>query len=886
MLMPTTATNPSEPYLSLVVATRNDDHGGNLLGRTQIFLDGWLAQARRYNISSELIFVEWNPPADRPPLAEALRWPEDFGPCTVRFIEVPAEVHQRYQHAAGLPLYQMIGKNVGIRRARGKFVLATNIDILFSNELAAFLGERRLEANRLYRVDRYDALSDVPPNAPLDEQLAYCRTHLIRVNRRDGTFDVTPDGGPALSSEDIASPESGILLGRGWFTAEGSGPQEPFRWAQEKAEVLLAKAPEPGSALVVDLEPGPGSLGKPVKLEVATDSGQVLVRLTLDDRSRLRLQLPSPGPERLWFRAVGEFFPLNFNTNTLVFRAFRFGWERGQPSAPSGLDHAPRTNRILALWRSMQYVIGKLADGGPLVSLTVPVSPRLRRILRFYIDRGGLVGMLLHPFRGAPHAPTGTPDSSADVPPLSADRLHTNASGDFQLTAREHWFNLRGYPEFDMYSMNIDSAFCFAAQYGGALEEFLPDPMRIYHIEHGSGSGWTPDGQQKLYARLAAKGIPVLENEEVLRWGAQMRRLNSPMIFNHEDWGLGKLSLAETVPEPNSRIDLDAAIIPSLRALVPELSAYAQAHQARPEIEAGLLSAARTLAYTRPLSPYPGWIFGSAWDNPDIECRMRRFIWTYFHNQTLDIPFRMDWHKGLTVQIYLGNDSSLPLFIGGCVEPNEFAFLDSVLKEGMVFVDGGANEGLYSLFAARCVGPSGRVFSFEPSQREFHRLNCNIRLNNLKNVQAIPAALSDATGETELHIACSHHSGHNTLGKFAHPVPLLRNESVSTQTLDGFAMDTGLTHLDFVKLDVEGAEVRVLEGSRRVLRQMRPMILFEASDDALTGQGSRLSDLLEFLRSQDYKLYAFNDRTGTPIPADGETRSDNMIAIPLEKPAL
>ena len=131
---------------------------------------------------------------------------------------------------------------------------------------------------------------------------------------------------------------------------------------------------------------------------------------------------------------------------------------------------------------------------------------------------------------------------------MSADCLHTNASGDFQLTSREHWLSLRGYPEFDMYSMNIDSLFCFAAQYGGALEEFLADPMRIYHIEHGSGSGWTPDGQQKLYARLAAKGIPVLDNEEVLRWGAQMRRLNSPMIFNHEGWGLGELALKETSP--------------------------------------------------------------------------------------------------------------------------------------------------------------------------------------------------------------------------------------------------------------------------------------------------------------------------------------------------
>ena len=564
-------TKPDEPYLSLVVATRNDDHGSNLLGRTQIFLDGWLAQARRYNIPSELIFVEWNPPSGRPPLIEALKWPPDLGPCTVRFIEVPAEAHQRYQHAAALPLYQMIGKNVGIRRARGRFVLATNIDILFSNELAAFLGERRLDENRLYRVDRYDAMSEVPPEAPLDEQLAYCSTHLIRVNRREGTFDVTPDGGPALSSVDIASAGSGILLGRGWCTPESSPPLETFRWAQPEAEILLAPRPEPYPPLAVDLEPGPGSLGKPVELEVATDHGQVLAHVTLDGASRLHLQLPSPMPTRLWFRALGEFFPVNFNTRTLCFRASRLGWEEEtRPAVPSAvLETASSFSVVLKAWRSLQYVIAKLADGGPLVSLTVPVSPRLRRILKFYVDRGGLTGILLgrRPAKvarpaatvAATAAATEAPAPPPEIPFLCANLLHTNASGDFQLTSRQHWFNLRGYPEFDMYSMNIDSLFCFAAQYGGALEVFLPDPMRIYHIEHGSGSGWTPDGQQKLYARLAAKGIPVLDNEEVLRWGAQMRRLNSPMIFNHEDWGLGNLVLTETAPQPGlpAGIDLD-----------------------------------------------------------------------------------------------------------------------------------------------------------------------------------------------------------------------------------------------------------------------------------------------------------------------------------------
>src|SRR5580658_8027853 len=131
-----------QPYLSVVVTARNDDHGGNLLGRMQAFVNGWVEQSKRHELTSELIVVEWNPPEDRPPLVDALCWPKDFGPCQVRIVRVPPELHRRYAHAQALPLYQMIAKNVGIRRATGQFVLATNIDIIFSNALVRFLAER------------------------------------------------------------------------------------------------------------------------------------------------------------------------------------------------------------------------------------------------------------------------------------------------------------------------------------------------------------------------------------------------------------------------------------------------------------------------------------------------------------------------------------------------------------------------------------------------------------------------------------------------------------------------------------------------------------------------------------------------------------------------
>lgn len=177
-------TAEKAPHISFVVASRNDNHGGDLLRRMQLFVSGLLTQCRRFNLASELIIVEWNPPADRPPLAEALKWPAQAGPCEVRIISVPSEVHRRFKYSDKLPLFQMIAKNVGIRRARGQFVLATNIDVLFSDELMRFLANSRLEPDIFYRLDRWDVSTDIPDEAPAEEQLRFCQKNILRVNMR------------------------------------------------------------------------------------------------------------------------------------------------------------------------------------------------------------------------------------------------------------------------------------------------------------------------------------------------------------------------------------------------------------------------------------------------------------------------------------------------------------------------------------------------------------------------------------------------------------------------------------------------------------------------------------------------------------------------------
>jgi hypothetical protein len=192
----------------------------------------------------------------------------------------------------------------------------------------------------------------------------------------------------------------------------------------------------------------------------------------------------------------------------------------------------------------------EIRDAGGRVLAAFDAAGRAVHQLELAVEPGGVRVLQMTangPFRsygvdweGAQEAKTAVQDQPAP------GFLHTNGCGDFTLLSRQRWFDLRAYPEIDVFSMNLDSMFCFAAHYGGAREAILADPMRIYHIEHGTGSGWTPEGQVKLFERIAAKGIPCVENDEVLAWAKQMRRLKSPLIFNHEDWGMANVDLKES----------------------------------------------------------------------------------------------------------------------------------------------------------------------------------------------------------------------------------------------------------------------------------------------------------------------------------------------------
>lgn len=191
--------------------------------------------------------------------------------------------------------------------------------------------------------------------------------------------------------------------------------------------------------------------------------------------------------------------------------------------------------------------------------------------------------------------------------------------------------------------------------------------------------------------------------------------------------------------------------------------------------------------------------------------------------------------------------------------------LETFLTPGTTFVDVGANIGVYTGWASRLVGPSGKVLAFEPLPATRDHLEQVIKMNGLDNVQLIPKAVGAALGLVTLW-ASPQASGLTSAltpvsGSGARPV------EVPLTTLDAELAAWGGAPPVLIKIDVEGLEVRVLEGVTLTLSgPTPPALVFEAQDLYLERAGDKFADLPGWFEDQfGYRLYALKPAGLAPI---------------------
>jgi hypothetical protein len=170
---------------SFIVTTRNDNHGGNMYLKNQFFVNRWAYNVKKLDINCELIIVDWNSEKN---LRNKIIIPKLNTNQSIRIIEVPNRIHKKFKNYKKLNMFQMIAKNVGARRALGKYLILTNIDIIFSNSLLEFLKNKKLNENFIYRVDRYDINFNKFDNFKITEQSL--DSNVTHINKKYYTYDV------------------------------------------------------------------------------------------------------------------------------------------------------------------------------------------------------------------------------------------------------------------------------------------------------------------------------------------------------------------------------------------------------------------------------------------------------------------------------------------------------------------------------------------------------------------------------------------------------------------------------------------------------------------------------------------------------------------------
>ncbi|MBB5807474.1 FkbM family methyltransferase [Saccharothrix ecbatanensis] len=203
------------------------------------------------------------------------------------------------------------------------------------------------------------------------------------------------------------------------------------------------------------------------------------------------------------------------------------------------------------------------------------------------------------------------------------------------------------------------------------------------------------------------------------------------------------------------------------------------------------------------------------------------------------------------------------------VEP-ELIGLRDVVRPGDVCVDIGAALGLYTVSLSRLVGPHGTVHSVEPLVFAHPTLSYLLRPREARNVVRHSVALGASEGQDVMSVPVRHGSpitgrsflttGADGLGsnaEFADHLEVL----VRTDTLDRFCAANAIDRLDFVKADVEGAELRVLQGGSATIERFRPKLLLEIEERHVRRFGYRAKDVQDWLADYGYRMHVWRRNT-------------------------
>lgn len=254
--------------------------------------------------------------------------------------------------------------------------------------------------------------------------------------------------------------------------------------------------------------------------------------------------------------------------------------------------------------------------------------------------------------------------------------------------------------------------------------------------------------------------------------------------------------------------------------------------------------------------------------------------WLFLQRFRSGVGLTQQLCESVTVRYLPQGNVSRDLYLGQ-FEEETIDFFSHHLKPGMVVFDVGANIGIYSLLSAKHVGEGGAIHSFEPTPKTFAQLQVNVELNGFGCVHLNQLAVAEQSGTSNLFLY--EQNAMNSLSRQDWVGTPLGQVAVATISLDEYIDAEGVDTVNLLKLDVEGAELGVLKGARRLLSGPNaPVVVCEFADKTTSNFGYRAADLRDYLASFGYRFFRWNSKSLSLVPETLKSNYEiyaNLICI-------
>ena len=253
--------------------------------------------------------------------------------------------------------------------------------------------------------------------------------------------------------------------------------------------------------------------------------------------------------------------------------------------------------------------------------------------------------------------------------------------------------------------------------------------------------------------------------------------------------------------------------------------------------------------------------------------RIAKALYNYespaIHGIDMVVPLQ---NEGLVCFINTKDLIGWKIFFLGEYEAGTNKVLAKYIKKGDVVIEAGANLGSETLLLSKMVG-NGRVYGFEPNPYTFERLSINVAINNLENVKVFDIAMGESDGNISFNIYPKGFCNPGMSSKYME-TSLTRKIDVVQKTLDTFVKEQNIETVNFLKMDIQGAEMDLLMGASATISKHKPTIFLEA---LILFNDTRA--LYEKFKEYGYNVYLIGEESIQKMATVADVQDGNWLAV-------